>query len=92
MKLDHPELGQIELAYRDSIDKLYQLSHDSRLDKMNCTVAFWNRYLSMSKCKKSCTSLGASQYRWFHNGCCECIGKYCVNYGMDEPRCILRDD
>lgn len=26
--------------------------------------------------------------RWFHDGCCECIGEYCINYGINDSRCI----
>jgi hypothetical protein len=31
--------------------------------------------------------MGASSYRWFHDGCCECIGDNCVGYGINESRC-----
>lgn len=33
--------------------------------------------------------MGASSYRWFHDGCCECVGSTCVNYGINESRCTL---
>lgn len=32
--------------------------------------------------------MGATSYRWFHDGCCECIGDTCINYGINESRCI----
>ena len=32
--------------------------------------------------------MGASSYRWFHDGCCECVGQNCVNYGINESRCL----
>lgn len=54
---------------------------------LNCTVSYWNDCMSWMKCKSSCHSMGASSYRWFHDGCCECIGKYCINYGVNESRC-----
>nr|CAH7757735.1 unnamed protein product [Callosobruchus chinensis] len=54
---------------------------------VNCTVAFWSQCMSWTKCKSSCQSMGASSYRWFHDGCCECIGQFCVNYGINESRC-----
>ena len=33
--------------------------------------------------------MGATSYRWFHDGCCECIGDTCINYGINESRCTL---
>ncbi|KAJ8969498.1 hypothetical protein NQ314_001723 [Rhamnusium bicolor] len=53
----------------------------------NCTVAFWSQCMSWTKCKSSCQSMGATSYRWFHDGCCECIGQNCINFGIDESRC-----
>ncbi|XP_074042811.1 protein twisted gastrulation [Leptinotarsa decemlineata] len=54
---------------------------------LNCTVAFWAQCMSWTKCRTSCQSMGASSYRWFHDGCCECVGQYCINYGINEGRC-----
>lgn len=31
--------------------------------------------------------MGASSYRWFFDGCCECIGSTCPSRGIDESRC-----
>ena len=32
--------------------------------------------------------MGSSSYRWFHNGCCSCIGsRNCLNYGLDKGQC-----
>lgn len=25
--------------------------------------------------------------RWFFDGCCECVGSTCINYGVNESRC-----
>ncbi|XP_043287026.1 twisted gastrulation protein homolog 1-A-like isoform X1 [Venturia canescens] len=55
---------------------------------VNCTVAFMAQCNSWNKCKNSCQSMGATSYRWFHDGCCECIGDTCINYGINESRCI----
>lgn len=52
----------------------------------NCTVAYWAQCMSQSKCEQSCATMGASQVRWFHDGCCECVGEYCINYGIDDSR------
>lgn len=87
--ISHPEHGQLELAYRANENNSPIISHNNNLKKLNCTVAFINRYLSMTKCKRSCTTLGASFFRWFNDGCCECIGEYCLNYGLDKPHCLI---
>lgn len=56
---------------------------------LNCTVAYMSQCMSWNKCKSSCQSTGASKYRWFHDGCCECIGHTCINYGINESRQVL---
>ncbi|XP_055372237.1 protein twisted gastrulation-like [Condylostylus longicornis] len=54
-----------------------------------CTVLFMDKCLSSNQCVKTCESLGANSYRWFHNGCCECIGEYCLNYGISRSQCKI---
>ncbi|PVD20890.1 hypothetical protein C0Q70_19053 [Pomacea canaliculata] len=55
----------------------------------NCTVAFFSQCMSIRKCKTSCKSMGAAKYRWFHEaGCCQCIGSTCIDFGLNEPRCL----
>jgi len=63
------------------------LTADSNLVTVNCTVAYIAQCMSWNKCKASCTSMGASSYRWFHDGCCECVGQACINYGINQSRC-----
>lgn len=69
---------------------------DDSLVTVNCTVAYMAQCMSWNKCKASCTSMGASSYRWFHDGCCECVGHQCINYGINQSRCsdcpLLEDD
>lgn len=55
--------------------------------ELKCRVAYMSQCMSWNKCKESCSSMGADSYRWFHDGCCECVGYTCVNYGIDESRC-----
>lgn len=55
---------------------------------VNCTVAYMAQCMSLTKCQESCSSMGASSYRWFHDGCCECVGPACVNFGINESRCL----
>lgn len=90
--LKHPEQGQFEVAHRVVGPNSTMISHDTNLDKRNCTVAFINRHLSMAKCKRSCITMGASFFRWFQDGCCECVGKYCFYYGLNKPKCSIKYD
>lgn len=52
-----------------------------------CTMAFLASCVDMYKCESSCISMGASGFRWFHIGCCECVGKHCLNFGINRIRC-----
>jgi hypothetical protein len=69
---------------------------DTATSAPNCTVAYMSTCLSLSRCRDSCMSMGAARYRWFHvDGCCECIGATCLDYGKGESlclRCPLPDD
>jgi len=57
---------------------------------VNCTVAFMSKCMSAHKCKMSCRSMGAAKYRWTHHeGCCQCIGETCIDYGYNKPLCLL---
>ncbi|KAH8387581.1 hypothetical protein KR093_008061 [Drosophila rubida] len=78
-------------------EKYYLKYNDKNLDDgaeerdnlltVNCTVIYWDHCVSMNKCRQSCQTTGASSYRWFHDGCCECVGSTCINYGVNESRC-----
>ncbi|XP_012255891.2 twisted gastrulation protein homolog 1-B [Athalia rosae] len=87
-------------SYKAKIDIKYHLnSADERNSvsglaqantvTLNCTVAFIAQCSSWNKCQASCQSMGATSYRWFHDGCCECVGDTCINYGINESRCKL---
>lgn len=54
---------------------------------VNCTVAYMSNCMPWNKCKGSCRSMGSTSYRWFHDGCCQCVGHTCINYGINESRC-----
>ena len=54
---------------------------------INCTVAYLSSEMGDTKCEKSCHTMGATSYRWFSDGCCECVGHGCVNYGINQSRC-----
>lgn len=76
----HPYISKITNG--DGFDRQEDLT-------VNCTVVFMSDCMPYNKCKSSCTSMGASAYRWFHDGCCECVGPHCINYGMNESKCLL---
>lgn len=61
---------------------------ETGLIQVNCTVAYISQCLSWNKCKENCESMGANSYRWFHDGCCECVGHTCINYGINDGRCL----
>ena len=45
--------------------------------------------MTQKRCRKSCRSMGAARYRWFHaQGCCQCIGHTCLHYGKGEAMCL----
>jgi len=67
--------------------KLQSTLPNDSIVTVNCTVAYIAQCMSWNKCKAACTSMGASSYRWFHDGCCECVGQECINYGINQSRC-----
>ncbi|XP_064641483.1 twisted gastrulation protein homolog 1-A-like [Lineus longissimus] len=94
-----PELGHfaIDLGADPQFLKANPKAHHFKTEALkNCTVAYLSDCTSLSKCKTSCKSMGASKMRWFNNdGCCQCIGSSCLDYGMNESkcqRCSLEDD
>lgn len=89
IEFNHREDGLIEVAHRAVDDMDTIISHDVNLEKQKCITAFINKHLHLDQCRRYCTSLGSSYFRWFHDGCCECVGKYCLNYGIDEPKCLI---
>lgn len=54
---------------------------------VNCTVVYLDKCMSHKQCSRQCLILGASMLRWFHTGCCECIGHTCLPYGSTVARC-----
>ncbi|CAB3382639.1 Hypothetical predicted protein [Cloeon dipterum] len=83
----------------DNTEREVDSSSSSSKDRvliLNCTVAFQRQCMSFIKCRDSCYTMGASSVRWFHDGCCECVGESCINYGINESRCpdcpVKKDD
>ncbi|XP_017029639.1 protein twisted gastrulation [Drosophila kikkawai] len=56
--------------------------------KLNCTVLYLDQCTSWNRCRQTCLKAGATSYRWFFDGCCECVGENCAN-GINESRCRL---
>ena len=54
----------------------------------DCTVTFLSQCTSLNKCHEHCRTMGAGSGRWFSEGCCECAGPECLDYGIDEPHCL----
>ncbi|XP_058876544.1 twisted gastrulation protein homolog 1-like [Acipenser ruthenus] len=52
-----------------------------------CSVLFFHDCLSLRGCLRGCESVGAPRSRWFHSGCCQCIGPDCLAYGVPHPAC-----
>lgn len=52
-----------------------------------CTVMYFKPCMSMRRCHETCEFTGSSRYRWFHNGCCQCVGPDCYGYGSKDPLC-----
>uniref|UniRef100_A0A1B0FNQ1 Protein twisted gastrulation n=1 Tax=Glossina morsitans morsitans TaxID=37546 RepID=A0A1B0FNQ1_GLOMM len=53
----------------------------------DCVIIFLNNCYGHRKCMDYCSNLGADSYRWFLDGCCECVGVNCFNYGLSENHC-----
>lgn len=53
----------------------------------NCLVVYFDQCIALEKCKRFCSSIGSSRYRWFHTACCECIGDTCISYGVNDALC-----
>lgn len=68
----------------------FKLKEDYQNDMAKkCSVIYLNNCMSLNKCGSFCHSSGASGYRWFHNGCCECVGSNCPSHGLKKNRCRL---
>lgn len=77
-----------DIFLSESIDTESKHPQKPNTVTVNCTVAYMAQCSSWNKCKASCQSMGATSFRWFHDGCCECIGNTCINYGINESRCL----
>lgn len=49
-------------------------------------------YKKFTNYRKQCKQCARFGYRWFFDGCCECVGSTCINYGIKESRCAQCPD
>ncbi|VDN58277.1 unnamed protein product [Dracunculus medinensis] len=75
-----------EYAYDVREGKYMNRIRDSK-DEATCTVLYLDQCMSHEECSRQCLVIGATMLRWFHTGCCECIGHTCLPYGSNIPRC-----
>lgn len=84
-----PKLMEKEIKLRTQSAEQDVASPDTKeIMTLNCTVAYMSQCMSWNKCRASCQSTGATSYRWFHDGCCQCVGNTCINYGLNESKCL----
>ena len=38
--------------------------------------------MALERCEISCRAMGSARYRWFMDGCCQCVGHNCSQNGM----------
>ena len=60
---------------------------DNGFSRSVCTATYFDRCMPLNECRWSCGRMGANSFRWFHNGCCECAGPTCFNYGNRFLKC-----
>uniref|UniRef100_A0A915PLH2 Glucose-6-phosphate isomerase n=1 Tax=Setaria digitata TaxID=48799 RepID=A0A915PLH2_9BILA len=78
-----PALHEYSFDRRGQNIKVLERTHR----EVNCTVVYLDKCMSHKQCSRQCLILGASMLRWFHTGCCECIGHTCLPYGSTTARC-----
>lgn len=86
-------LSRNDVKYQiQSVESDVVMKKPNSTSSIDCTVAFWSECKSYEKCKEGCMTMGSSKMRWFHNGCCECISEYCIDYGINESKCSRCSD
>ncbi len=53
----------------------------------NCTVVYLKKCVAEKSCQRGCLAMGAGSYRWFYDGCCECVGPECLENGSGGSGC-----
>ncbi|XP_068098451.1 twisted gastrulation protein homolog 1-A-like [Hyperolius riggenbachi] len=82
-----------ELSQQSHMDHILLTTHSALPSppsanlSSTCTVMYFKPCMTMRRCHESCEVTGSLRYRWFHNGCCQCVGPDCYGYGNKEPLC-----
>uniref|UniRef100_H2Y5W6 Tsg C-terminal domain-containing protein n=1 Tax=Ciona savignyi TaxID=51511 RepID=H2Y5W6_CIOSA len=76
-----------EGSYWDGVDAVLRRDYDVDIRGAICVVMYFDECMSLNDCRMNCESTGSTSYRWFHNGCCECVGPDCLNHGHMEAKC-----
>ncbi|XP_072013736.1 twisted gastrulation protein homolog 1-A-like [Amphiura filiformis] len=71
----------------DTVDAANSTVAEDDVDEAACVIVYMDECLSLDKCELACTSMGATRQRWFHDGCCECVGHTCMAYGKPVSQC-----
>uniref|UniRef100_F6WF92 Twisted gastrulation protein homolog 1-like n=1 Tax=Ciona intestinalis TaxID=7719 RepID=F6WF92_CIOIN len=76
-------------SYWEGVGLVLRRNYDFDIsdESLVCTVVYFDQCMALHDCRMSCSSTGALSYRWFHNGCCQCVGFNCLNYGSTQPQC-----
>ncbi len=76
------------ITSQETVPLLQEIETDaSGARTLNCTVAYIAECMSLSKCLDTCRGVGASGYRFFPDGCCQCFGSTCKDNGVDKTQC-----
>jgi len=68
------------------VNSAQEVSSKKNMVTLNCSVIYMNDCLPWNRCQEVCSKVGAVSYRWFFDGCCECVGDYCKNFGLNQSR------
>lgn len=68
------------------VNSAQEVSSKKNMITLNCSVIYVNECLPWNHCQEACSTIGAVSYRWFFDGCCECVGDRCKNFGLNESR------
>lgn len=76
-------------SFVDYDDKMLTI-HEIPVGKQSsakCYMLYINDCMTLSNCARKCERMGATSYRMFADGCCECVGSMCPLYGVNESKC-----
>lgn len=90
VKSEVGELPKSPVNFTSFVDDKMLTIHDipvGRKSSVKCIMFYVNDCMSVHNCVRKCERIGASSYRMFTDGCCECVGSECPLYGIEESKC-----